>query len=198
MTCALAKGGAVLASDACVPLVNMWRAARAGWVPPTELSKEAWQAAKQLPDTDPLKAFAGFACSFRGLWFSGYAGGYVGPVSRHGAVAASEVIVRDAPAPFDVICIDFLAQQPRQLGWLIYCDPPYAGTSGYIATAAFDSAAFERRVCEWSEFGPVLVSECRLKGSCDREALSSGPFMSSLNFYASLGLHTQRAGKCWR
>ncbi len=159
MTPALAKHGNVLASDVCAPLVNMWLALRAGWHPPETLSKDEWRAAKELPETDPLKAFAGFACSFRGCWFQGYAGGYVGPVSRHGAVAASEVVRRDAPAPWHVARLDFNAQQPSSGFGAVYCDPPYAGTSGYAATGGFDHAAFVTRCAEWSSYCNVLVSE---------------------------------------
>ena len=159
MTPALAAHGRVYASDVCAPLIAMWQAARDGWRPPSELTRDEWEAARALPDTDPLKAFAGFACSYRGLWFSGYAGGYVGPSSRAGALAAAEVVARDAAAPFGLACIDFLVEEPSPGFGAIYCDPPYRGTTGYKGAGRFDHAAFERRVLAWSEICPVLVSE---------------------------------------
>src|SRR5690606_1801606 len=62
----LAKTGPVLSSDGCKPLISCYQAILAGWDPPIEVSKETWQASKLLPDTDPMKAFCGFGCSFAG------------------------------------------------------------------------------------------------------------------------------------
>ncbi len=144
-------------------LISMYTALYNGaWAPPATLSPEEWAAAKNLPDSNPLKAFAGFACSYRGLYFSGYAGGYVGPSSRFGALAASEVLARDFEKlrGRDILfqCVSFL-DAPIVEGALLYCDPPYLGTTGYAGTPVFDYSAFVRRVEEWSETCPVLVSE---------------------------------------
>ncbi len=74
MSVALSKKGPVLASDACAPLIALYKAVQEGWDPPTEVSRQTYMAAKLLPDSDPMKAFCGFGCSFGGKWFGGYGG----------------------------------------------------------------------------------------------------------------------------
>ena len=158
----LAAGAPTHCVDVHPALISMYRALQAGWDPPNTLTREEWEAAKRLPDSDPLKAFAGFGCSFRGLYFSGYAGGYVGPVSNHGAQAAAAVLRLDFQRlrgrEVEFHCASFL-DLPIVEGALLYCDPPYLGTTGYAGTPPFDYTAFVRRVQEWAEVGPVLVSE---------------------------------------
>jgi DNA adenine methylase len=159
VTGALSKHGPVWATDACAPLIQLYQSVRQGWVPPSELSKEQWLAAKSLPDSDPMKAFCGFGCSYRGVWFSGYAGGYVGPSSRFGALAASEVVRKDAVVPAAVDLVDFLSVEPEPQDFVLYCDPPYRGTVGYDAVGGFDHDLFEWRVAQWSAHVDVFVSE---------------------------------------
>jgi DNA adenine methylase len=157
-----ALGGAGLCSDISLPLISLYEAIARGWRPPTEMSKAEWQAAKNLPDTDPLKGFAGFGCSFRGLYFSGYAGGYVGPCSNPGALAAAKVLVRDVTLlkarGCDFICADFFDCEPEP-GYFVYLDPPYRDTSKYDGTPPINYDLFYARVEAWARFGPVFVSE---------------------------------------
>ena len=53
-------------------------------------------------------------------------------------------------------CCDYRNLRPH--GKLIYCDPPYANTTGYNSEV-FDSDEFWRVVREWSDTNIVLVSE---------------------------------------
>lgn len=165
---ALSKHGPVLSTDANAALINLYKAVQNGWEPPTEVSKETWMAAKSLPDTDPMKAFCGFGCSFGGVWFAGY-------VSNHGSRvrkatgklehqwyhrAASTGLIRDCNGQYENI--DFSSSQPRVSDFIIYCDPPYAGTSGYAGGPDFDSDAFIAKIREWSKYVDVFVSEYHL------------------------------------
>lgn len=158
----VALGDKGLVSDISPPLINLYKAIEAGWDPPAVLSREEWEKAKHLPDTNPLKGFAGFGCSFRGLYFSGYAGGYVGPVSNPGAQAARQVLLRDveklAKRNCTIQCLDFFEVEPNAERFL-YLDPPYQGTQSYAGTPTFDYQRFVQRVLEWARFGPVCVSE---------------------------------------
>lgn len=162
MSVALSKKGPVWSTDANAALIALYRAIQSGWEPPTEVSKETWHAAKALPDSDPLKAFCGFGCSFGGKWFGGYAG-------RRAARAGDPKLYtfRDSTAnglrrecPGRVLAVvDFLSVQPQACEAILYLDPPYAGTTGYAAVAPFDSDRFVQRVREWSRFTHVFVSE---------------------------------------
>lgn len=57
-------------------------------------------------------------------------------------------------------CLRFEEIAPHPTPWVIYADPPYAGTTGYDAAGAFDTDAFWARCVEWAAFGVrVYVSE---------------------------------------
>ena len=172
MTVALSKNGPVYSTDACVPLIAMYRAVQAGWDPPTEVSREQWDAAKTLPDTDPMKAFCGFGCSFAGSWFRAYeqpvrlqtikSGPSAGRVIRHlqHARARRKLLSCTQGSMLDVV--DFLAVHPTSVDGVLYLDPPYAGTTGYAGTPPFDHQAFYSRVHEWSAHCHVFVSEYQM------------------------------------
>lgn len=160
MTLELAKRyPVVIASDLHPGPPALGAALQRGWQPPTSVSEEEYHAARTLPDSDPLKAFIGFGCSFGGKWFSGYARDN----PAHGdfyAQAAGGCCERLRPHLSYVAfeCASFFEQAPVG-GVLIYCDPPYQNTTGY-ATGGFDSSAFWSRCQEHVQAGSrVFVSE---------------------------------------
>jgi DNA adenine methylase len=155
MSVALSTDGPVLASDACAPLVALYQAVRNGWDPPPSLSEEQYRAARHLPDDNPLKAFAGFGCSFGGKWFGGYARS---ASNQDYAGAARRALLRDARQR-TVQLLNFLDVEPYPTATVLYLDPPYAGTTAYGATGAFDNELFRRRVAEWARHTDVFVSE---------------------------------------
>lgn len=156
MSVALSKNGPVWSTDANAALISLYRAVQNGWDPPTEVSKETWQAAKALPDTDPMKAFCGFGCSFGGKWFGGFSAPR--PGSGWSAAGQGRVLRRDC-ANGAFALVDFLSVQPQPCEAILYLDPPYAGTTGYDGALPFDSEAFVQRVREWSRWTHVFVSE---------------------------------------
>jgi DNA adenine methylase len=156
MSVALSKNGPVWSTDVNAALINLYLAVQQGWQPPTEVSRETYAAAKSLPDTDPMKAFCGFGCSFGGKWF----GGYSAPRPKYARPAdgVRKVLMRDVPARL-VSCVDFLSVAPRTIEAIIYADPPYAGTTGYAGSPSFDPAAFYALAAHWALFTDVFVSE---------------------------------------
>lgn len=170
MSVALSAYAPVLASDACAPLIALYEAVRDGWVPPSEVDRETYATARALPDSDPMKAFCGFACSFSGLWFQAYDGAKTSHVMRtrtkgelicHNdpAGAAAKGLVRDVPRVADFARCSWLDIAPAPTDAVLYLDPPYAGTTGYAGAPPFDSASFLARVREWSAFAHIFVSE---------------------------------------
>jgi DNA adenine methylase len=148
------------ASDLHPGPIALGQALKDGWQPPIEVSREDWYAAKLLPDTDPRKAFIGFGCSFGGKWFGGYAkddpahGSYFA-----GACGAFCERLRPLTTRIAFARLDFMTQTPQPGIPLIYCDPPYAGTTGY-ETGDWDPDAFWARCREWVAQGSrVFVSE---------------------------------------
>lgn len=148
------RGIDVIATDASEPLIALVFAVRNGWQPPSTLTREEYAAAKLLPVSDPMHGFTCFT-SFGGKAWGGYAS------DGHGRNYALETAksLRDALLPAHVERVDFLTVEPRPFYVLIYCDPPYAGRTGYGACAPFDHNTFVERVEQWSRYTTVLVSE---------------------------------------
>lgn len=160
-----------VASDRHAALISMYQAVQAGWTPPENVSEAEYRAAKLLPDSDPLKAFCGFACSFSGKWFGGYArsgtrnyaktalGSLRTLTLTEDKARAGRLSLERNPASTIWLRTDFCTVEPFDApGWAIYADPPYEGTTGY--GEPFDHALFWRRCQEWTRLGvPVLVSE---------------------------------------
>lgn len=153
-----------IGADVVPDLIAMWQAARDGWTPPTDLDEDTYRA---LRDAEPsaLRGFAGFACSFGGKWFGGFARSY--GTGHPAGVIYDEVTTssrRVADQAQAVPHAEYVVSDYRALsipsGSLIYADPPYAGTLGYDAAGPFDYAEFWRVAERWARDGnAVLVSE---------------------------------------
>ncbi len=177
----LAKFGPGVVSDVCEPLISMYSAIRAGWNPPRNVTIEQYNAAKSLPDTDPLKGFLGFGGSFGGKWFGGYAKGG----GRNHQDESARAVERDvaALAGCEIVLASFFDVRPEDSDSdsrpeVIYCDPPYAETTGYSGVGAFDSPLFWDYCRRWATTGVrVFVSEYACPVPCDlvwsREKLKS-------------------------
>ena len=146
-----------ICTDLHPDLILMWQAVAAGWVPP-DLDKERYYALKQsAPSAE--RGYAGFGASFGGKWFGGF-----GVSPRDGEVwrASQRALARQGK----------VFQEHKTLFWqlsyadlhptdgdVVYCDPPYASTTGY-ATGAFDHDSFYAVLMEWARNGAaVYVSE---------------------------------------
>jgi DNA adenine methylase len=159
----LRHGQRLFASDAFVPLIAMWTAAVGGFDFPECVTEVEYREARLLPDTHPLKAFIGFGCSFGGRYYEGYArnshSNYCSLSKKHNAKTIGSFARSNGSV--SVRLRDFLQVAPcateRKL--LIYCDPPYAGTTRY-STGTFDHDRFWSLCREWRRKGAlVYVSE---------------------------------------
>ncbi len=141
-------------------LVNMWNSAVLGWIPPPLVSEEEYKAARTLPDNDAVKAFIGFACSFGGKWFGGYA--------RHnrpdGFAARGSKVITSRARKLKDNRVTMASRDYRDLaigsGEVIYCDPPYADSTKYAYCSGFDSGVFWDTAQSWANLGAIVfVSE---------------------------------------
>jgi DNA adenine methylase len=158
-----------LLSDSHPALISLYKAYRSGWTPPRAVTEDDHALAKTLPDSEPLKAFVGFGHSFGGMYFAKYDAGKpellrprnAPPVwirhDRSAAATKSLAPLRTHLSRFDIAQIDFLKVTPARRSRLIYCDPPYLGTTGYGTT--FDHDRFWTRCRQWARHTTVLVSE---------------------------------------
>lgn len=146
-------------SDANESLVMLWQDIMSGWVPPGHITKDQWLALKDDPEPSGMKALAGFASSFGGKWFAGYA-----KAPGRNYVAGGGRELRRFARNFlhaEVRHLDYIdAGQYVGFGSLVYCDPPYEGTTGYGAVGSFNSEQFWDTMREWAGRGAsVFVSE---------------------------------------
>lgn len=149
--------GARYASDANQALVTLHKAIQQGWIPPTDITQEVYDSYKTEQNLDdPMTAFLGFGCSFAGKWF----GGFARSNDRNYASNAKNSLIKKAPKLKDVKFKYQPYQNVNVSGCLIYCDPPYANTTGYGAVGDFDSDLFWQTMREWvSKGNTVVVSE---------------------------------------
>lgn len=139
--------------------------AREGWVPPsilTEAEHAALRERAKAGEVSPLIGFAGFACSFAGQYFSGYARPRPATPNPVAGQAKTLTAKGQALARAEFHNLDY-ASLPETVGVLPgdvwYIDKPYAGTAGYKGTPDFDEARFWPWAQALAERVPVLISE---------------------------------------
>jgi DNA adenine methylase len=119
-----------LGSDLEQCMISLFKSLQNGWVPPTIITEEEYKQAKCLEDTNPLKAFIKYGCSFGGKpW-----GGYARSGDRNYALNAYNSLLKQLPFIKDVY---FHHAAYDEIDWdadVIYCDPPYKNTTSCGAT----------------------------------------------------------------
>jgi DNA adenine methylase len=151
-----------IATDIQPDLIMMWDALQLGWIPPDGVTEEEYRDLKEASDPGPLRAFAGFGCSFGGKWFAGYARNkekwnYAAMTKR----SVGKKIAKMGDVYF--LCTDYQNADVAELlklgPLLIYCDPPYRTTTADYASGKFDTEAFWEWVRGLSPDAKVFVSE---------------------------------------
>ncbi len=173
-----------LASDSNSALINMWRALAAGWEPPGEVTEDTYKAVRlALNPDDPMTAFVGFGTSFAGKWFGGYARGGVG---NYAATAVSSLRRKMKTLQgVEWASGDYREIEPP-VGAVIYCDPPYQGTTQYSAVAPFSWDAFWAWCLERHAAGNIVFIS---------EYAAPSDFVPSLEITTKTAIRTAVAGK---
>lgn len=158
--------GKRIANDIDPYITSLFKALQRGWEPPEEVSRELYYDIKNNKDKYPkeLVGFVGYGCSFGGKFFGGYAGEYLhsdGTIRYHYKETRRSVIkqvskllnVEIQNTSYDKVEI------PKNS--VIYCDPPYYGTTKYDSnTDAFDHERFWKWCRDMSVSGhKVFISE---------------------------------------
>lgn len=136
------------------------------------VSKELYDKARNAFNSGDTSEFEdwqigniGFVASYNGRWFDG---GYAKPgyeKTKNGLryrdyyKEASTNLLEQAPnlTGIKFKTCDYRDANPK--GFVIYCDPPYAGTKQYANARKFDYEEFWDRMREWSKDNVVIVSE---------------------------------------
>lgn len=145
-----------IAGDIDPQLIRMWEAVANGWVPPETLSEDEYRRLKLEQPDDPITGFAKYGCSFGGKAWGGYPRDKTGKRDLCNEQSRHIVLQRGGLVSVAWYCGLYTAA-PVTENCLIYCDPPYAGTTDYKTN--FDHDAFWNVIREWSKNNTVLVSE---------------------------------------
>lgn len=119
-----------IANDVHRELIAMWREVQKGRELPDEISKEQYYWVKEHGE-DWFKGFIGFACSFGGKWW----GGYAKNDRRNFCKESKNSTLKKAGTMKDVIFLNMDYKSLSQYippNSLIYCDIPYKNTTGYM------------------------------------------------------------------
>lgn len=140
-------------------LIKMWQAVGLGWMPPEVFTEAQYRNIRDNKDNYPpeLVGYVGFALSYGGKWFGGWRR------DKEGKRDYVDEAYRNAAKQFPLLRgVHFQEKsvfdvQPESAS-TIYCDPPYAGTTGY--SNAFDHEGFyDWCRCMKQEGHRVFVSE---------------------------------------
>lgn len=145
-------------SDWNQDLVMLHQAIQDGWQPPAAITREQWWDLKRATEPSALRAFAGFGGSFGGAWFKSYAennpgNDYIG--------ASGRALLRYRPHLLHATIRHLDYKDAGQFvtdDALVYCDPPYAGTTGYRGAGKFNNDQFWDVVREWSGRGAAVFT----------------------------------------
>lgn len=128
--------GKRIANDINPYLIDMWITLTGGWEPPEFVTKDEYVDIRDNKGLYPsyLVGWVGFNCSYSGKWFAGYAGltnTKIGTVRNYQAEAIAN-ITSQVPLLKEVL---FYNSEYSELelppNSIVYCDPPYAGTTKY-------------------------------------------------------------------
>ena len=147
----------VICNDNHPYLIAMFKALQNGFEPPDVVTEEQYKYLKANKDENPaLTGFVGFACSFGGRWFEGYARGGNG---RNYALSGKRSLIKMMPNLRNVkfICSDYHDVELPD-GCIVYADPPYNGTKQF-QNKKFDTDEFWRYMRLISEDHIVFISE---------------------------------------
>lgn len=138
-------------------LISMWIAIQRGWIPPHDVSCDEYYQIRDNKDnfTPELVGFVGFACSFGGKWFGGYA---INSRGSNYSTSGRNSLLRVRASIQNVVfgCSNY-ADIAIPNGSLVYCDPPYQDTTQY--SYSFDSNMFWEWVRYISIKNVCIVSE---------------------------------------
>mgnify|MGYP003787705267 CR=1 FL=1 len=143
-------------------LIAMFKAIQDGWIPPINVSEEDYRQAKINQDKEPhVAGFVGFACSFAGKFWGGYARDSKGGGTGNYALRGHNSILKKMEGLHEA---EFTCKDFRELDYencLIYCDPPYKDTTPYYKKilGEFPYDEFLTWVEIQSKKNTVLVSE---------------------------------------
>jgi DNA adenine methylase len=119
-----------IGSDSNEYLIEMFKAIQNDWIPPENISEWDYNDIKKNKDEYEkyLVGFVGIGCSFAGKWFGGYARGGTRNYCRESRDNLLKQWDGISNIDFEYGKYDKISIPENSI---IYCDPPYQGTTKY-------------------------------------------------------------------
>ena len=113
--------------------ISLFKGIQDGFIPPDTVTEEEYKIARLNREVTPIVSFIGYGCSYSGKWFGGFARGNTSKgIPRNYCLESKNNIMKQSKDLFDVefrhSCYQDLEIPDNSI---IYCDPPYEGTTSY-------------------------------------------------------------------
>lgn len=114
-------------------VISLFKGVQDGFIPPSEVNEDEYRQARLNRVVNPLVSFIGFGCSYSGKWFGGYARGNTSKgIPRNYCLESKKNILKQS---LNLKSVEFIHSSYQDLeippNSIIYCDPPYKGTTSY-------------------------------------------------------------------
>ena len=154
--------GPRIANDLNPYTTELFKALQKGWIPPENITELEYATIKAHPNQCPmhLVGFVAYGCSYSGKFWGGYARGNTEKgISRNYCRESRDNVSRQSKGLEGVlISCGSYSDLDIPNNSIVYCDPPYEGTTGY--KVKFDHPSFWQWVRDQHQKGhKVYVSE---------------------------------------
>lgn len=144
-------------------LIELLRAAKDGVQMPDTITREEYEAVRDNKGNYPkwYVGLVGFCASYNAKFFGGYANGVrtkIGTVRNYTDEAIKNLKAQAPSLANTVILRDDFKAWTGIAGATIYCDPPYAGVTGYSGRK-FDTDQFFDWCRQMGKHNVIIVSE---------------------------------------
>lgn len=144
-------------------LISTLSALQNGWKPPLDITKEQYYELKNNPEkySPELVGYVGLSLSFGSKWFNGYYRYDKRDEKRDRCREAYNSAIRQSQnlSNIDFIHGNYFDVPSTISGAVIYCDPPYVGTTKYSVSKDFDYEKYYEWCRKMSQNNIVLMSE---------------------------------------
>ncbi len=148
------------AYDANKDIIMLWQAVKDHQFKRPNMTRDLYKKLKESNEPSALRAYAGFQCSFGGIWFGSF-------IEEDEKVRYNRV-VKVAPSIQNISfsCKDYKSLESKVASgnYFIYCDPPYKNTDcsfgpkcSQKTKSSFNSEEFWTIMKRWHKFGNIIV-----------------------------------------
>jgi DNA adenine methylase len=157
-----------IANDLSKDLILLWKSVQQSNYKNPHIDEIKWRKLKAETKPSADRAFAGFGCSFGGVWFNGYICDHGNNDMTYHTLVKMQDIIEDTT----FVSVDYktflkkIIKDPKQI-YVIYMDPPYKNTCTIPYTSSFDSSEFWDTVRVYSKLKNVIIVTSELSAPKD-------------------------------